>query len=105
MSLDMEQIANLSDHQKERYMILQRGFETDFWKIIKGWVVTNGNEELSKLVRAQKWDENRVAYGAVGAYERFANFEMMVDIEFTEYASANADAAADKAESEIVAVE
>lgn len=93
----MEQIQYLNDTQKERYMLLQRFFESEYWPLLKTWANANAAEALQRVVFAGDWDSNRVAFGAHLAHMQLVNVEQTIDLEFANYAK-EAQEAAEKEE-------
>ena len=98
MALDMEELRYLTDAQKERYMLFQRGFESEFWQQLKQWAIANSAEQLQRLVFAPNWDTNRISFGARAAYEHMSNLEQITDNEFSGISSDNLTKAVENAE-------
>ena len=86
MSLDMHDIQYLSNEQKERYLQLQRFFESDHWKLLQAWASANHNQWLLATALASSWEVNRMNFGQSLAYERLFNLEKEVDNEYANYA-------------------
>jgi hypothetical protein len=84
--MDIEDIKHLTDAQKERYMILQRGFESQFWELLKAWALSNANEQLGRLFYSQSWDQHLLARGAHDAFKLMSDQEQSVELEFANYA-------------------
>lgn len=86
MALDMHEIQYLTDAQKERYMLLQRFFESEYWPLFRSWAAASANEWTLRQLNAASWDANRVALGARGAFETIGTLEEATDLEFANYA-------------------
>lgn len=84
--MELVDLQLLTDAQKERYMILQRGFESQFWGLLKAWGQQNANEQLARLFHASNWDTHCLARGAHDAFNLLANVEASVEAEFANYA-------------------
>jgi hypothetical protein len=100
MALDMHEIQHLTDEQKERYMLLQRFFESEYWTLFKRWADANAGESLQRLIHASSWDANRIAFGQMLAYKNLLELEQSVDLEFANYAAEAAEKAQVEAEGE-----
>lgn len=85
--MDIEDLQHLSDAQKERYMLLQRGFDTEFWKFIRVFAEANANNQATRLFNAASWDENRMAFGAHQAFTLVANLEAQTENDFANEAA------------------
>jgi hypothetical protein len=99
-ALDLEDLAFLDANQKERYMALERLFESDGWHIVKAWADTCCGEALNRIVNSQSWDQNRVAVGARIAYLHMLNLESATEAEFTQYVEQAKEAKVDAEEAE-----
>lgn len=98
MALDMEQIQYLTDTHKERYMMLQRFFESEYWPWLRAWAAENATDQLKRAGFASTWEANRLANGAMSAYLTLGNLETSVDNEFANYATEAREAQAVGAE-------
>jgi hypothetical protein len=91
MALELDQLKWLNDPQKERYMFLQRFFESDYWDFFKSWATHGLQEADNRLLNAQQWDHNRLAMGARLAFMSMLNLEASTDAEFSQYAAEAAE--------------
>lgn len=87
--MDLEQLKYLTDDQKERYVTLERTFETKGWVIVEAWAKQRAIEQLERAAYASNWEEHRVATGARLAYEQIANLREDTEKEFTMIAETN----------------
>lgn len=80
--MDLEQLALLDDVSKERYVTLERMFDTPGWKLVEEWAKTNAQQQFHRAALAGSWEENRMALGARLAYEVIAGLRDSTEAEF-----------------------
>lgn len=80
--MDLEQLARLDDASKERYVKLERMFDTPGWAIIEEWAKTNAQQQLLQGAYAGTWEANRMAAGARLVYESVASLRESTEAEF-----------------------
>lgn len=97
MALDLEDLVHLDAAQKDRYMSLERLFESDGWHVVKAWASQCADEHLNRIVNSQTWDQNRISVGARIAFLNMLNLEGATEAEFGQYV-ANAKVAKTEAE-------
>lgn len=81
MSLDLEEINLLSNADKNRYMVMERMFESDGWKFVVKWATANVEEAKGRVLNAGTWEQTCFARGALLAYSHFANLEKISEDE------------------------
>lgn len=84
--MDLEQLKYLTDDQKDKYVTLERTFDSKGWKIIEVWAQQRAIEEHHRAAMASSWEDHRVATGARLAYEQLANLRDTTELEFTQLA-------------------
>ena len=90
-SMDIIEIfKHLNDEQKERYLKLQKTFESDGWSLLVDMATTKGTDAFSRAAYASSWEENRIFVGQHIVYESFKNLKETVDAEFEQLAAENA---------------
>lgn len=85
MALDLEDLVHLDAAQKDRYMALERLFESDGWHIVKAWADQCAGEHLLRIVNSTSWDQNRVAVGARIAFLQMLNLEGSTEAEYSAF--------------------
>lgn len=81
MNLSMEDLNLLSNDDKNRYMVLERLFDSEGWAFIKKWSNANIDEAKQHILNASNWDQTLFARGALLAYDQFAKFEEISEAE------------------------
>lgn len=90
--MDLDQIQHLTDEQKERYLQLERTFDTPGWKLVEEYAIQRANDATGRLLAAKSWEENRIFAGGREAFALFANLRESTESEFAALAAANAEA-------------
>lgn len=100
--LDLEQLKNLSDEQRQRYMRAEQVFETDGWKDIEDWAERQAEAQGLRQLNAAKWEDALVSRGARAAFMLVAQLKKTTEAEYAVFAEQNAEQAtvADEAEHE-----
>jgi hypothetical protein len=88
--MDLEQIKFLDDGQKDRYMKLQRVFESDGWALIEQQMRNAAAAATDRILNAQTWDQSNLNRGARFVYNEVATLRETTDIEFAQLAAAQA---------------
>lgn len=88
--MDLEQLKFLTDAERNRYMVLERFFETEGWKMITEHAKAGSATQEQRMINAQTWDIHRYASGARAVYEQFVNLPEQIETEFTQMAEAAA---------------
>lgn len=96
--LNMQELAFLTDQEKQDYMEWERGFESVFWKKLHEMAENGSSEALMRAAHADTWDTNRISYGQRTVWELLANLEESVEREFQQAAAARAELQAQKDE-------
>lgn len=95
MALDLNALKHLTDAQKESYMKAEKFFASEFWPWLQTWAKANAAQQLDRVINAETWEFNRLAYGARFAYDTMANLENITNYEFEQLAQASLDAEQD----------
>lgn len=77
--MDMTQLNQLTDEQKQAYMELARVFSEPGWKRIAKTYEDKAEAMKNAGANAGSWEENRVAYGLRMAYEEVAGLEDIME--------------------------
>lgn len=80
--LSMQELAFLSDQEKQEYMEWERGFESAFWTKLKSMAEQGSDEALQRAALANTWDTNRINNGARGIWMLIANLEEAIGQQF-----------------------
>ncbi len=81
--LDQASLAHLDDAQRQRYMTLERLFDTDGWKLLVEFSKSNAGLQEQRIINAQNWETHRHASGARAVYLQFANLQEQFEQEFS----------------------
>lgn len=84
--MDLESLKYLSDEDKNRYMTLERMFQSDGWKVLMAWAVENHEQQMIRAVMAPSWEDHRIATGARLALEQVIRFEQTTEAEYQQRA-------------------
>jgi len=99
----MEVLKNLDDNQTDRYMKLERVFESDGWPLLEEWFTQKAEVARQRAAHANSWDENRIAVGQEGAYTELVNLRDSTMQQFEVAAEANLDREQEDEEDEAIA--
>lgn len=86
----MEVLKNLDSGQQERFMKLEKLFETEGWALVVDWAKAKAEDAKSRAAHSSSWEENRVFVGQEAVYLMVANLQSSSDAEFAALAEANA---------------
>lgn len=81
--MDLEQLARLNDAEKDRYVKLERMFDTPGWKIVEDWARQNAQQQMLRAAHATSWEQHQMATGARLVYETVASLRDTTEAEFT----------------------
>lgn len=87
--MDLDQLNNLTDDQKDRYVTLERTFDSKGWKIVEAWASVRAQEEFQRAAMAGTWEDHQRATGARMAYEQVAALREATELEFLNLAESN----------------
>lgn len=92
---DAEIMEYLDDTAKDRYLKLQRTFESDGWALLVEYAQAKAFQAGVEGANAKSWDDNRRAYGNRQAWEEMAQFADAFMNEFEMVAQQNKEAVAE----------
>lgn len=95
--LDLNNLQHLSDQDKARYMMLERLFAQPGWDYVVRLATQDFEAAKHRVLTANTWDANRVAFGAMNAFYVIINLREQIEAEFETIA---AKAKAEKTEQE-----
>jgi hypothetical protein len=98
--LDQEDLARLTDLEKDTLNTLEKLVESPGWKLVDAWAKASADEQLGYLINAGNWEQNRMAYAARFVYLQLANFEQVMTSEFKLKSMQRAQEIEEKAEVE-----
>jgi len=84
---DIEVLQYLTAEQKDKYMSLQRLFQSPGWDIVVAWARANAEEAQRRQLAAASWDQANVARGATLAFRMIQDLETGTDNEFAALAA------------------
>ena len=84
--LDLQEIQNLNDGDKDRYLKMERLFEQPGWKLLTEWAELNEKAQKERAAFAQSWEENRISIGKTLVYQTVANFPSIIEAEYRDLA-------------------
>lgn len=87
--MDLDQIQNLTNEQKDAYLKMERLFDSPGWGIVEKFAKERHEVATNRLLHAKSWDENRIFTGARDAIELFVNLRENTEAEFVQLAAAN----------------
>jgi hypothetical protein len=87
--MDLDQLNYLTDDQKDRYVTLERTFDSKGWKIVEAWAVQRAQEEFQRAGFAATWEDHQRATGARMAFEQLAALRDATELEFVNLAESN----------------
>jgi hypothetical protein len=85
----VEILKHLTEDQRQRYLLLEKTFDSDGWPLIIEWATKRANECHSRAANANSWDDNRISVGAREVYLQIANMRDSTTMEFSKMAEAN----------------
>jgi hypothetical protein len=91
--MDLELFTNLTPEQQARYKELEKLFTSPGWALFKEFAELEAKMQLDRLVNASSWDQNRLATGARAAYTHVANLQEITELQFSQLAETNREAA------------
>lgn len=80
--MDLNQISHLTAEQKDHYVKLERMFGTPGWLLLEQWAEKSAIEQKERAALATTWDQNRIAVGALSAYQQVAGLQEATEREF-----------------------
>lgn len=95
--LDLNDLQYLPDTEKSRYMMMERLFANPGWDYVMQLAQSDFDAAKARVISAQTWDQNRVAFGAMQAFYSLLNLRDQIEAEFEQLA---AKAKAEKVEQE-----
>lgn len=98
----MEIIKNLDDGQTDRFMKLEKMFESDGWTLIAEWAATQAEFAHNAAAYAGSWEENRMAVGSEKVYLAVAKLRDAVLQEFQGIAEAKLAEAEENSEDDMI---
>jgi hypothetical protein len=81
--MDLNQINALPNTAKEKYMTLERLFETPGYKYLVEWAKGNVQEAIQRALNAPSWESFCFARGQQLAFENFTKLEEITEAEFS----------------------
>ncbi len=84
--MDLEQLKYLTPDQKDRYVTLERMFESKGWQVVQAWAASRAENEMRRAAFTGTWEDHRLATGARLAYEQFVNLREATEQEFVDLA-------------------
>jgi hypothetical protein len=90
--MDLEDIQHLTDAEKDRYLKLERLFDSDGWKLVEEWATQQRENATARLVSATSWDQHRLLTGARLVYAELEGLRETTESTFASLASANKEA-------------
>jgi hypothetical protein len=84
--MDLEQLKYLTPDQKDRYVTLERMFDSKGWAVVEAWAKQRATLEYQRAATASGWDDHRLATGSRLAYEQIANLREATEQEFVDLA-------------------
>lgn len=88
MQLDSHQLNALEPADRERYVLLEKLFRSQAWKVVQATVKARAEQAIPRAAFAKSWEENRTAVGYGYAYDEMSHFEESTEQEYEAKAAA-----------------
>ena len=84
--MDLEQLKYLTPDQKERYVALERTFDSEGWKVIRAWAATQSSLAMERAAFASNWEDHRIATGVRLSFDQIVNLRDATEAEYVSIA-------------------
>jgi hypothetical protein len=98
--LDMEELKQLPNELKDKYMLLERLFGDKSWTYVKAWCQKSADQQVVAVLQAPNWDQTVYARGKRDAFLEMLNMENAVSFQFRHIIREAAEEAAERSEAQ-----
>jgi hypothetical protein len=82
--LDMDELKQLPNEFKDKYMLLERLFGDKAWEYVKAWCQKSADQQIALILQAPNWDQTVYARGKRDGFLELLNMEKAVAFQFRE---------------------
>jgi len=93
--LDMNELKQLPNEFKDRYMLLERLFGDKAWEYVKAWSQKSADQQIGAILQAPNWDQTVYARGKRDGFLELLNMEKSVAFQFRQIIGESVERAAE----------
>ena len=93
--LDMDELKQLPNEFKDKYMLLERLFGDKSWEYVKAWSQKSADQQIIAILQAPSWEQTVYARGKRDGFLELLNMEKSVAFQFRQIIRESVESAAE----------